>query len=102
MGVRKSAWIPILLLAGYPPQLSAADDCERAEEIKFMIKGKTLAELLARVGPGDYVDYGTVRIGPRWVSEESHIYLPLCDNQTIFTIRVQGGRIVEQERQIQR
>lgn len=79
-----------------------ADDCERAEELKFMIKGKTLAELLAKVGPGDYIDYGSVRRGPRWVSEESHIYLPLCDNQTIFTIRVQGGRIVDQERQLQR
>lgn len=30
-----------------------------------MIEGKALAELLTRIGPGDYVDYGTVRKGPR-------------------------------------
>ena len=89
-----------LLALGLTPAL--ADDCERAEELKFMIEGKTLAELLSKVGRADHVDYSTIKIGPRWVSEEAHIYFPLCDNQTIFTIHVRGGRIVEQERQIER
>lgn len=100
--MRTRCWAAILMLGMSPALLFAADECERAEELKFMTKGKTLAELLAKVGPGDYVDYGTVRMGARRLSEESHIYFPLCENQTIFTIRVQGGRIVEQERQIQR
>ena len=99
MRFRSLAAIGLLAMCSAP---ALADDCERAEELKFMIEGKTLAELLSKVGRADHVDYSTIKIGPRWVSEEAHIYFPLCDNQTIFTIRVRGGRIVEQERQIER
>ena len=46
-----------MLFAMNPVQLLATDQCARSEELKFMIEGKTLAELLAKVGPGDRVKW---------------------------------------------
>jgi hypothetical protein len=79
-----------------------ADDCSRADELRFMDSGKTLAELMSKVGRANHVDYNTIKANGHWVTDEAYTYFPMCNNQTIYTIHVQRGVIVGQDRQIQR
>ena len=93
----------VLNVLALAPVLASADDCKRANELRFIRSGTSLGVLLSRAGKADVIDTSTtVRLGNAWVNEETHIYNPLCGNQTIYTIRVRDGVVTRVDKTIQR
>jgi hypothetical protein len=73
-----------------------ADD-RRATERKFVRSGMSEAEVLQRVGRPDVTTGGSQRSGRRWA------YLPRSgDPDTMTTLTLQGGSVVDVERKLVR
>lgn len=75
-----------------------AGDCEKAEKLKFINEGKSLAELISQAGKPDLSDYYC----DRQACFDLYSYFPVCSNQTIYNFSVRHGQVVSVDKKIQR
>jgi hypothetical protein len=81
---------------------ASADECEKAEALKWIREGKTVSELRADVGREDFFDSFVTKNNGKYVRNDTYSYYPACSNQTIYIFNAQEGQIVSVERKIKR
>ena len=86
----------VVLFTCFVSQASAVDECERAEELRFIQIGDSVSHLLSLVGAPDHKE------GKEFSESDTYTYFATCGNQTIFIFKIKDGKVISIEREIDR